>query len=292
MKSMTGFGSARTQSKDVTVEVSIRSVNGRFLEPRFHLPREFVPFEGELKKILSSTILRGTVDVFVSRRVKPSASRAKMAINDSLAKKYLGAYKHLSAELKVPFQVHLEVLARLPDVIRLEESFELFTGEEALLKKVFTQACKACDQERVREGKALRKDLEKGLTNLEKQVRIISELREEANVQLQDRYEQKIRSRLKGAELDSTRLSQEIVIQLEKADINEELSRLSEHIKNYKNLVASSQTEGKKLDFYTQELLREVNTIGSKSQVAKITQAVVEAKTLIERLREQVQNVQ
>ncbi|MNT90045.1 hypothetical protein D3C72_2308760 [compost metagenome] len=87
-------------------------------------------------------------------------------------------------------------------------------------------------------------------------------------------------------------MSQEIVIQLEKADINEELSRLSEHIKNYSQLVSSATAEGKKLDFYTQELLREVNTIGSKSQVAKITQAVVEAKTLIERLREQVQNVQ
>ncbi len=97
---------------------------------------------------------------------------------------------------------------------------------------------------------------------------------------------------MKGNELDMTRLTQEIVIQLERADINEELSRLQEHIKNYRQLIMSKEAEGKKLDFYTQELLREVNTIGSKSQVAKITSAVVEAKTLIERLREQVQNVQ
>ncbi|MBV2169768.1 MAG: YicC family protein [Bdellovibrio sp.] len=292
MKSMTGYGTARAQSKDVTVEVSIRAVNGRFLEPRFHLPREFVAYEGELKKILGQSLMRGTVDVFVSRRVKNMAGKAQMTVNDALAKKYLTAYKHLSKELGVPFQVHLEVLARLPDIIRVEETYELFAGEDKVLKKAFSEACKNCDRERVREGKALRKDLEKLLLSLEEQVKVISELRGEANNQLQEKYEQKIRARLKGNEIDPTRLSQEIVIQLEKADINEELSRLAEHIKNYRQLVSSQSAEGKKLDFYTQELLREVNTIGSKSQVAKITQTVVEAKTLIERLREQVQNVQ
>lgn len=292
MKSMTGYGTARIQTKDVTVEVSIRAVNGRFLEPRFHLPREFVAFESDLKRVLSQTHLRGTIDIFVSRRVKSSASKAQMSINDALAKKYLTAYKHLSKELAVPFQVHLEVIARLPEVIKVEETYELFAGEEKTLKRAFAEACKKCDLERVREGKSVRKDMEKLLGTLEKQVKIISDLRGEANVQLQEKFEQKIRARLKGNEIDPTRLSQEIVIQLEKADINEELSRLSEHIKNYRQLIASQQAEGKKLDFYTQELLREVNTIGSKSQVAKITQAVVEAKTLIERLREQVQNVQ
>ncbi|WII71946.1 YicC/YloC family endoribonuclease [Bdellovibrio sp. 22V] len=292
MKSMTGYGTARVQTKDVSVEVSIRSVNGRFLEPRFHLPREFVAMEAELKKILSSTLLRGTVDVFVSRRVRNAANKAQMTVNDALAKKYMTAYKHLSKELGVPFQVHLEVLARLPEIIKVEETYELFTGEDKVLKKAFIEACRNCDRERTREGKALRKDLEKLLLALEKQVRVISELRGEANAQLQDKFEQKIRARLKGNDIDPTRLSQEIVIQLEKADINEELTRLSEHIKNYRQLVGSQQAEGKKLDFYTQELLREVNTIGSKSQVAKITHAVVEAKTLIERLREQVQNVQ
>lgn len=292
MKSMTGYGTARASSKDVHVEVSIRSVNGRFLEPRLHLPREFVAFESDLKKVLSSALLRGTVDVFVSRKVKASASKAQLQVNDALAKKYAAAYKHLSKELGVAYQVHLEVLARLPDVIKVEESYELLPGEEKILKKAFTEACKNCDKERIREGKALRKDLEKLLLDLDKQIKVIAGLREEANASLQDRFEQKIRARLKGNEIDATRLSQEIVIQLEKADINEELSRLTEHIKNYRQLVSSQAAEGKKLDFYTQELLREVNTIGSKSQVAKITQSVVEAKTLIERLREQVQNIQ
>ncbi len=293
MKSMTGYGTAKVQSKDVSVEVSIRAVNGRFLETRFHLPREFVAFEGELKKTLGASLSRGTVDVFVSRKVKATASgKAQMTVNDALVKKYVAAYKHLAKEMGIPFQVHLEAMARLPDVIKVEESYELFTGEEKVLKKAFAEACANCDKERVREGKSLRKDLEKLLMSLDKEIKVINDLREEANAQLQERYETKIRSRMKGNEIDPARLSQEIVIQLEKADINEELSRLTEHIKNYRQLIASQDAEGKKLDFYTQELLREVNTIGSKSQVAKITQSVVQAKTLIERLREQVQNVQ
>lgn len=292
MKSMTGYGTAKGQSKDLSIEVSIRSVNGRYLETRFHLPREYVALESELKRTLGGFLGRGTVDVYISRRLRSTSSKSTVHINGALAKKYFTAYKSLSKELGLPFQVHLESLARLPEVVKVEESYEMVTGEDKLLKKVFLAACKNVDKERTREGSALRKDLSGLLISLEKQIKTISGLREEANVQLQDKFEQKIKARLKGNDIDPNRISQEIVIQLEKADINEELSRLSEHIKNYRQLVASDQTEGKKLDFYTQELLREVNTIGSKSQVAKITQAVVEAKTLIERLREQVQNAQ
>ncbi len=292
MRSMTGYGTARVQSKNVSIEVSIRTVNGRFLETRFHLPREFVAMEVELKKLLGTQISRGTVDIFVSRRVKAQASRTDVTVNAELAKKYAKAYKTLAKDLSVSYNPHLETFARLPDVLKLDESHELFTEEDKLLRKVFADACTLCDKERVREGKSLQKDLGKLLVGLEKQVKVISQLREEANAQLQERYETKIKARLKGNEMDMTRLTQEIVIQLERADINEELSRLQEHIKNYRQLIMSKEAEGKKLDFYTQELLREVNTIGSKSQVAKITSAVVEAKTLIERLREQVQNVQ
>ncbi len=292
MRSMTGYGTAKSQQKDLSIEVSIRSVNGRFLDTRFHLPREFIPFEADLKKILGEKVLRGTVDVFVVRRNKAAQGSAEVRVNEGLAKKYLAAFQKISKSTKISTPVHLEVLARMPEVIQLEERQEVSAHEEKLLKSVFTKACADCVQEREREGKSLQKELEKLTLDLEKQVRIISSLREEANKQLQERFELKVGARMKGAEMDQSRLAQEIVIQLEKADINEELVRLAEHLKNYKDLLKSPQAEGKKLDFYTQELLREVNTIGSKSQVAKITQSVVEAKTLIERLREQVQNAE
>lgn len=292
MKSMTGFGTHKAETKDTSVEVSIRAVNGRFLETRFHLPREFVPFENDLKKILGEKLKRGTVDIFVGRKVKNKASRTKVQVNEDLASQYLLALQKISKKTKLPLQAHVEFVARMPDVIHTEDIHEIFKGEDKLLKKVFEMAVKAADTERNREGKALQKDMEKVLSGLEAEIKVISGLRSEANAQLLERFETKIRARLKNEEVDKQRISQEIVIQLERADINEELTRLQEHIKNYRNMLSGASSEGKKLDFYTQELLREVNTIGSKSQVAKITQSVVEAKTLIERLREQVQNIE
>lgn len=291
MKSMTGFGNHRAQTSDVTLDVSLRTVNGRFLETRFHLPREFVPFEADLRKILSEKIKRGTADVFVNRRVK-AQKKSHLVVNTALAKQYTEAYRKLGKDLRLSSDLHLEVIARLPEVVKVEEFSEPDPKEKSLLIGAFRKAMVACLKEREREGKALRKDLMDLLSSLEKRVNAIAGLRGEANAQLQERFETRLAGRLKpGVEVDPQRLSQEIVLQLEKADINEELQRLAEHTKNYRQILMA-EPDGKKLDFYTQELLREVNTIGSKSQVARITQEVVEAKTLIERLREQVQNVE
>ena len=192
--------------------------------------------------------------------------------------------------------IRLDHISKQPDVIQVEEADVLTSQEVGLLKKVFDLVLKKFDTERLREGVALKKDLEKNLKELHKNIMKASKLRDEANRLLQERLESKIKSRLPkevaGMPIDPQRISQEVVIQLEKADINEEITRLTEHIKNFDKLIALPVVEGKKLDFYTQELLREVNTIGSKSQVAGITEAVVEAKTLIERIREQVQNIE
>lgn len=291
MKSMTGYGNSRAQAQDVGIEVSIRTVNGRYLETRFHLPREYMGFEGDLKRMLAEKINRGTVDVFVNRKLK-AAGGAQVLVDRKLAKQYLQAFRQLSKELALPAQFHAEFLLRQPDVIRVEIDTSVGAKEEQVLKKVFREAIDVCDRERLREGKALRLEFERLLSSLEAKVKSISVLREQANRQLQERFETRLQSRMKGGELDPQRVSQEIVMQIEKSDINEELSRLQEHVRNYRQILASKQAEGKKLDFYTQELLREVNTIGSKSQVARMTQVVVEAKTLIERLREQVQNVE
>ncbi len=291
MKSMTGFGQARVQGPNSLFEVNIKTVNGRFLEARFHLPRELVFLEPDLKKALSEKFQRGTVDIFISRKLKGHGS-ASVHVNESLAKEYLKAYSSLAKKLGVIFQPTVELLTRQADVVRVEDSLDAAQKEKKWVVQAFQKALAACEQERKREGAALNKELQKLLTQLEKQVLTIMGLREDANKALQEKFEQKISTRLKNSEIDQQRLLQEVVIQLEKTDINEELQRLEEHIKNYRKLLLSSMAEGKKMDFYTQELLREVNTIGSKSQVANITQAVVEAKAIIERLREQVQNIE
>ncbi len=293
---MTGFGVARVQSEDLTIEVSLRAVNGRYLETRFHTPRLYYAFESELKKKLAATILRGTVDIYISRKLKSTGSSAKVVGNTQLASEYLKVFKKMSSELRLKDPVRLEQVIRMPDVIQIEEIETIHVNEAGLIKKVFEAALKKIEIERQREGVALRKDLSKNLKDLQKHMIKISKLRDEANKVLQERFESRIKLRLAKEiatnTIDPQRISQEIVMQLEKADINEEITRLSEHLKNFEKLIEADFVEGKKLDFYTQELLREVNTIGSKSQVAGITEAVVESKTLIERIREQVQNIE
>ncbi len=296
MKSMTGFGVFRSQIQDITIEVSLRAVNGRYLETRFHLPRSYFAFEADLKKRLSGIAVRGTVDIYISRKLKATAVAGRMTVNSKLAAEYLKAFKKLSTDLRMSEAIRFEQISKQPDVITMEEDDAIHPKELSLLKKTFEAALKKFDSERSREGLALKKDLQKNLKDLQKHVLKVSKLREEANKILTERFESKVKARLPkevaGQMMDPQRISQEIVIQLEKADINEEITRLTEHLKNFEKLVENSVVEGKKLDFYTQELLREVNTIGSKSQVSGITEAVVEAKTLIERIREQVQNVE
>jgi len=293
---MTGFGNFRTQSNEVSIEISIRAVNGRFLETRFHLPRTYFAHEADLKKKLSALVVRGTVDIYIARKNKSNSSAGRIVVNTKLAQEHLKAFKKLSTDLRLNENVRLEQIIKQPDIIQVEESEILTVQEVSLLKKTFEAALKKFDIERLREGAALKKDLQKNLKELQKHIHKVSKLREDANKLLQERFESRLKSRLPkevaGFPLDPQRISQEVVIQLEKADINEEVTRLTEHLKNFEKLVELPIVEGKKLDFYTQELLREVNTIGSKSQVTGITEAVVEAKTLIERLREQVQNIE
>lgn len=293
---MTGYGVFRSQNNDLTIEVSIRAVNGRFLEARFHLPRVYFSFESDLKKKLSDICLRGTVDIYISRKLKSNATAGRIVVNTKLAQEYLKTFKKISSDLRITDNIRLDQILKQPDVIQFEEVETVHPQEINHLKKVFDLAIKKFDSERTREGIALKKDLQKNLKDLQKHVQKIAKLRDEANKILLERFESKIKSRMPkevaGQQMDPQRLSQEVVIQLEKADINEELTRLAEHLKNFDKLIDHPVVEGKKLDFYTQELLREVNTIGSKSQVAGITEAVVEAKTLIERVREQVQNIE
>jgi uncharacterized protein (TIGR00255 family) len=292
MKSMTGFGQARVQGEEANYEVNVKTVNGRFLETRFHIPREMVFLEPDFKKIISEKFMRGTADVFISRRIKAASSHATVIVNEGLAKEYLKSFTQLSKKLKLSFKPTVELISRQPDVIHVEDSGDSLEKDKKTVLQAFMKAVKACEDERHREGLALRLEMQKLMGQLEEHIAQVSSLREDANKLRQEKYLQRIETRMKSAEIDPQRLMQEIVIQLDKTDINEELQRLEEHIKNYKKLLQSTSAEGKKLDFYTQELLREVNTIGSKSQVAKITQAVVEAKTIIERLREQVQNIE
>jgi uncharacterized protein (TIGR00255 family) len=300
MKSMTGFGLGTAETQSALIEVSIRAVNGRFLETRFHVPRELLAVEPELKQILSQHFQRGTLDIFLSKKPKGGGSALEVGLNLDLAKQYLKAHKDLSKKLKLKSTLTADSLARMPEVLKLSETSSIQTIDAEAAKKAMSLACKAALSEREREGKSLVHEMAGLLKTLEQQVAQIESLRGDANQQLEQKLEQRIAQRLsksatshQGAGgVESGRLGLELSFLLERADINEEIMRLQEHLQNYKALLSQKDPVGKKLDFYTQELLREVNTIGSKSNLSKLTQYVVEAKTTIERLREQVQNIE
>lgn len=293
MISMTGYGQARGKTAAIELEVSIRTVNGRFFEVRTHLPREYYSLESEIKKKLAAKLQRGTVDIYINRRMGDASDQMNVKVNSKLAQKWQKELTSTAKKLKIGGELTLDMMARQPEIVQFEATSQLGTGEKKLLLSTLDKALEACSKERVREGKSLQADMKKNITEMEKFATQAGKLRERVGKELREKLELRWQNLNFPGEIDEQRLAQEIVLQVDKTDINEEVTRLQEHLKAMKNLLgANTGVKGKKLDFFCQELLRETNTIGSKSQIAGLTQMVVDAKGIIERIREQVQNVE
>jgi uncharacterized protein (TIGR00255 family) len=294
MKSMTGFGRsvvALGAEGPGEIDVSVRAVNGRFFEARVHAPREYLAFESDIKKAVAAVVARGTVDVYVNRR--GFAQDARAVAQPELARSWLHAMQGLATELGLSVAAPtLDLLLKIPDVVQVEARAELSDIEKALALRAVTAATELCDREREREGEALRSDLRGLLQQLGQAAGRIEALRDEANADLARKYRDRLQKFAFEGMVDPQRLAQEAAVLLERADVSEEIARLREHLAAYDALLLAKGPQGKKLDFYAQELLRETNTIGSKSHAAALTEAVVGAKALIERIREQVQNAE
>lgn len=290
MNSMTGYGSSQTKNRQVEIEVHVKSVNGRYFETRFHLPKEYAPFENELKKCFKGWS-RGTVDIYVHRRPGADSKLKSVALKTEAAKYWAASLKKLSKELKLSTDVSLRDILQMPHVMESNERVQLFPGEIKQLEKQLKGAIQKCQQFRTREGGVLKKELLSLIRHLEDLVTDMSGWREEAMKTSHQRLKSRLAT-LEAEELDASRLALETALMIDKMDVHEEVVRLLEHIKACRELLQEGDAKGKKLDFYCQELLREVNTIGSKSQLASLTKVVVEAKSTIEKFREQVQNIE
>ncbi|MBK9038184.1 MAG: YicC family protein [Bdellovibrionales bacterium] len=292
MKSMTGFGTSLGSNSFLNLEISIKSINGRFFDARFHLPREYFSFEAEMKKEIVKHVRRGSLDIYVQRRVLDSTAGVKIVVNRKLVGRWMKAYRDLAQAAGVSELVSLETLAAIPNVLQTEGEREVNSKEKSLLFSQLKRSLQNLEKERQREGLALRKDIEKHLQGLGDLAREMEKLRLDANGALLKKMESRLKQANLTGQVDEVRLSQEVAIIVDRADIGEEIARLREHLIAFAGEVERQGCEGKKLDFYSQELLREVNTIGSKSQVIHLTHLVVDAKTHIEKIREQVQNVE
>lgn len=285
---MTGFGAAQTANHDL--RVTLRAVNGRYFEPRFHLGKEWMALESELKKRLSKHISRGTIDVYIQSKATGSMS-SSLKLNLNLAKDYLKAADKISKLKKTKESLSLEALMRMPSVIVMDESIEASPEQKKQLFRTFDQALQKLKSERLREGQSIQRDILIRLKSLTAITKKMTAYRSASNAELEAKLKQRLKQK-SGENIDPSRLAQELIFYLDRNDIGEELSRLSEHISEFKKLLSFEGPVGKKLDFFSQELLREINTIGSKASLVNLTQAVVEAKTQLESIREQVQNIQ
>lgn len=288
--SMTGYGRAEARGGRLAVVVEARSLNHRFLDVAIKLARGLSAREPELRQLVQSRVTRGRVDLSVSaRRIagSPSAVRTDVA----LGAEYARAARALADALGVPAELPLADLLRLPGVVTLEEPDDDDGESGPLLKEAAQQALDELVRMRQAEGAALAADLAGHLDTLEAWAAGLEALLPGALQRIQERLRARIRALLEEA-VDPGRVAQEAAIGAAKSDVAEELARLVSHTAQVRTLLAAGGPVGRQLDFLVQEMHREVNTVASKADDADMVGRVLEARTVVERLREQVQNVE
>lgn len=290
MKSMTGFGRANYENEGRIYNVEIKSVNHRYTDISVKMPRCISYLEEKVKKEITNSISRGKVDVYITFE-NNSAKGKNIKINKELAKIYIDELKELASENDINSNIPVTEISKFPDVLVIEnvEEEDVIWNE---LELVLKEALENFIIMRTQEGNKIKEDLEKRIARIEEKVSKISEystgLVEEYVVKLETR----IKEILKTDVVDHERLNQEIVIYADKCSIEEELTRLNSHIVQFRNFINMENPIGKKIDFLIQEMNRETNTIGSKSGSLEITNMVIEMKTEIEDIREQIQNIE
>jgi len=289
---MTGFGTAALENEKISLNVQIKTVNGRFLDTRFRMPRQYGALENEMKRLIASKLSRGSVDIQVNRALSGQDSEVEVTTNVALARGWMKAAGGLAKELGLPLSLTTENFLRIPDVIAVSESAELESWERDAVLETLKKALAACVSERKREGEELGKILGSLLDQMDRFLLGVKKRKTQLDGDLKERLKERLKNIDPAVQVDPNRLAQEVVILLDRADIAEELARADAHVGAYRKALNETGAMGKKLDFYTQELHREVNTMGSKTQSLDVTLDIIEAKTCVERMREQVQNVE
>lgn len=292
MNSMTGFGRAKLEKEGREYLVEIRSVNHKYSDITVKAPRNLLYLEDKIRKAVLNRIARGKIDIFITY-ANYGVEGKNVLINKDLAKRYIQELSELAEENDIPSGIRASEISKLPDVMNLQmedDSFSEVIWQE--LSECLENALDNFVEMRALEGNRIKQDLEKRLQKIEENVDKISQLStglvEEYVVKLQER----IKEILKTDVVDEARLAQEVVIYSDKCSIEEELTRWKSHIAQFKKLLEAEEASGKKLDFLVQEMNRETNTIGSKSGRVEITNLVIELKTQIEDVREQIQNIE
>lgn len=290
VRSMTGYGRATATTENITATVEIKSVNHRFFECSVKAPRSVLFAEEKLKNYLKNEITRGKVDVFVTLAATEK-SKPDISINETFVKDYLEAAKLISKKFKIKNDVTVSSLISKSDVfvVNTKQDEEMLWS---LLETATADALKMFVESREVEGEKLATDILLKTQYILEKVSEVEKLSPQTEVKYRERLETKIRELLQTKEIDEQRILTEVAIFADKIAVDEETVRLRSHISQIEDLLKSGGPIGKKLDFIIQEMNREVNTTGSKSQGLEISYIVVDLKAVIEKIREQIQNIE
>ena len=291
IKSMTGYGRAREtlNKRDITIEV--RSVNNRYLDCTVKLPRAFVFAEDAMKARVQKAVSRGKVDVFVTID-SSAADEAVVAVNEDLARGYLDALNALREKFGVKDDITVTTLAKFPDVLSVTKAEEDMEAIASDICAVLDKALVVYNEMRAVEGQKLAEDIGSRAASIETDVGVVEERSPQTVAEYRERLTAKMQEVLASAAIDENRILQEAAIYADKVAVDEETVRLRSHIAQLRTMLQSEKPVGRDMDFLIQEFNRECNTIGSKCKDLKITETVLRMKAEVEKIREQVQNVE
>lgn len=291
IKSMTGFGRAELQDEVRRFTVEIKSVNHRYLDFNMKMPKKLSVFEAAIRGVLKEYMQRGKVDVFISCE-DFSSGRMQLHYNSELAGRYLEYFRQMEKEFALENDIKVSHFSRCPEVLTMEEQ-EIDVEELwSELEKALRAAGEQFAASRQVEGENLKRDLTVKLDSLQANVRRIEERAPEILSEYRNRLETKMKELLEDTQMEDSRIAAEVVIFADKICTDEETVRLNSHIENMKTALNDGEGIGRKLDFIAQEMNREANTILSKANDLETTNIAIELKTEIEKIREQIQNIE
>jgi uncharacterized protein (TIGR00255 family) len=292
IRSMTAFAKSSYESKDFTLDVFVRTYNHRFLDINLKLPLELMHIEGELRSIISRYLSRGRIEMTVKAAFLKEGIY-QVHINKPLVTRMIQETQALREEHGLRSETDLTSLLRLPGLVEIQTDLQAISPETlAEIKEIVDTCLRSLVTMRSQEGQILAKDILERADALLNMIASIKEHSRDYAKSIHQRLEKNLKEIMSGNSFDSARLMQEIAYYAERADITEELVRLASHISQTRKLIEGNEAAGRKLDFLLQEILREINTIGSKCDLLPVAQTVIEMKTEVEKIREQSQNVE
>lgn len=291
IKSMTGYGSAKGTVEGLGITVELKSVNNRYLDASVRMPRSFLFAEDAVKSVVQKHISRGKVDVFVSVD-SSAAGDMSVKVNEPLLRGYVEAIRHIAEEYSLPDDVTALSVSRFPDVLTVEKNDLDAEAISQGIVEIAELALQDFDAMRLREGEKLRDDVLSRLATIDSLVSRVEHEAPNTVLEYRRRLEQKMAEVLGTAGIDENRIIAEAAIFADRIAVDEETVRLRSHMAQLSTMINGSNATGRKIDFLIQEFNREANTIGSKCQNADIAHVVVDLKSEIEKIREQIQNIE